>query len=159
MELNGLPLHPLAVHATVVLVPLAAVLAGAYAAVPGWRWATRWPMAVGAFAALGSVLLAYFSGKDFIDQSYPDQVPGIVQLHEDRAEVLLWVTVVFAAVAVLSAWGLGGPSALSSGRGERAQHAPVIEWSLVAMLVIFAVAVLLMAFQTGEAGARAVWGA
>ena len=54
MEINGLPLHPLVVHAAVVFLPCAALLALVYAAVPRWRWAVRWPMvgltAVGAGA-------------------------------------------------------------------------------------------------------------
>ena len=44
MEINGLPAHMLIVHAAVVFLPLASVLALVYAGVPRWRWATRWPM-------------------------------------------------------------------------------------------------------------------
>lgn len=158
MEVNGLPLHPLVVHAAVVFIPLAAVVAIVHAAVTRWRWATRWPMVGTATLALGAVLVTYFSGKDFIEQRYPTERPSVVQLHEERAEVLLWLTIVFVAFVLLAAWGLGGPSALASGRGARAKHAPLIEWSLVAMLLIFAISVILMTFQTGEAGARAIYG-
>ncbi|MBD8870148.1 DUF2231 domain-containing protein [Nocardioides donggukensis] len=158
MDINGLPLHPLVVHAAVVLIPIAAVLAGLYAAVPRWRWATRWPMAGAALAALGSVLVAYFSGRDFVKERFPDERSTVIQLHEERAEVLLWLTIIFVAVVLLAAWGLGGPSALASGRGARGKHAPLIEWSLVAMLAIFAVSLILMTIQTGEAGARSIWG-
>jgi hypothetical protein len=35
MEIAGLPLHPLVVHGAVVLSPLAALVALAYAGVPG----------------------------------------------------------------------------------------------------------------------------
>ena len=38
MELNGVPLHPLVVHAVVVLGPLAAFAGLAYAIVSKWRW-------------------------------------------------------------------------------------------------------------------------
>ena len=44
MEINGLPLHPLVVHAVVVLSPLAALGGLLYAAVPRWRWWLRWPL-------------------------------------------------------------------------------------------------------------------
>ena len=51
MEITGLPLHPLVVHAAVTLIPLSAVGAVALAVVPRWRWLTRWPAAVVAVAA------------------------------------------------------------------------------------------------------------
>jgi hypothetical protein len=158
MEINGLPVHPLIVHAAVVLLPMAAVLASVHACVTRWRWATRWPTVAVTAAGLGTVVLAYFSGKDFIEQRYPEEVPSAVLLHEERGEILLWVTVVFTLVVLLAAWGLGGPSALASGWGARGRHDGLVEWSLVGMVLFFALAVLLMAFATGEAGARAVWG-
>ena len=45
MEINGLPLHPLVVHAAVIFGPLAAVAALAFL-VPRWRDRLRWPMVV-----------------------------------------------------------------------------------------------------------------
>ena len=158
MEINGLPAHPLIVHAAVVLVPLAAFLALAYAGIPRLRWATRWPMVVTGLAALGAVLAAYFSGKDFIETRFPEERTSLIELHQERAEVLLWLTVVFVAFVLAAAWGLGGPSALASGRGARGKHASVIEWSLVSMVVVLAIALFLMTAYTGEAGARSVWG-
>lgn len=156
MEINGLPAHPLIIHAAVVLIPIAAVLAASYAVVPRWRWYTRWPMVGFSFAALAAVMFAYFSGKDFLDQR--PELESIVQPHEERAEILFWLTIVFVGVVLISAFALGGPSALVSGRGARGRHAPLIEWFLMVMLVIFAVSLILMTFQTGEAGARMVWG-
>ena len=53
MEINGPPLHPLVIHAVVVFVPLAALLAIAMS-VPKWRWLARWPalsVTIGATAA------------------------------------------------------------------------------------------------------------
>ena len=44
MEFNGLPLHPLVVHAVVILGPLAGLTGLAYAFVPRWRWLLRWPL-------------------------------------------------------------------------------------------------------------------
>jgi hypothetical protein len=43
MTFAGLPLHPLVVHAAVVLTPLAALLVVGSAVLPRWRWLTRWP--------------------------------------------------------------------------------------------------------------------
>jgi hypothetical protein len=157
MDVNGLPLHPLVVHAAVVLIPVAAVLATVFACVSRWRWVLRWPMVGTTAGAVASVLVSYFSGRTFIDQHYPDERPPTILLHQERAEVLLWLTLVFAVIVLLSAWGLGGPSSLKSERGARDRHAPVVEWSLVAMLLMLAVSLILMTYQTGEAGARSVW--
>lgn len=164
MEINGLPAHALIVHAAVVFVPLAATLALAYAGVPRLRWATRWPMVAFTIAALGSVLAAYFAGRDLLKTF---EEPGgkfeagqspVIQLHQERAEVLLWLTVVFVVIVLLAAWGLGGPSGLISGRGARGRHTELIEWSLVAFLVVLAISLILMTIATGEAGSRSVWG-
>ena len=66
MEINGLPLHPLVVHAAVIFGPLAALAALGYL-VPRWRDTLRWPMVGLAVIATGALVLAYFSGGDFLD--------------------------------------------------------------------------------------------
>jgi hypothetical protein len=159
MEINGLPLHPLVVHAAVVFLPLAALLALVYAAVPRWRWATRWPMVGMTAVALGSIMTAYFSGKNFLSHRPELEQLSAVKLHQERAAVLFWVTIVFTVLVGLAAWGLGGPTGLASGRFARGRHNPLVEWSLVALLVIMSIASLAMVIQTGDAGATAVWGA
>ena len=156
MEINGLPAHPLIVHLAVVLIPLAAMLAVVYASVPRWRWATRWPMAGASVAAMGAAILAYFSGRNFLEQR--PELESVIQPHEERAEILFWLTIVFVLVVVLSALALGGPSPLRSGRGARGKHAPLIEWTMVSMLIVFSIALVAMTFQTGDKGARLVWG-
>lgn len=161
MEINGLPAHVLLIHAAVVFVPVASLVSVAYALVPRWRWATRWPAVVSTVAALAAVVAAYFSGKDFLEGRLAQatiQESSVLTLHQERAEVLLWLTVIFTATVLAAAWGLGGPSALASGRGARGKHDPLIEWSLISMVVILAIAVFLMAAATGEAGARSHWG-
>ncbi len=158
MEINGLPLHPLVVHAAVVFLPLAALLSLVYAGVPRWRWATRWPLVGLTAVALASIVSAYFSGRDFLDRRPELEQSAAVKLHEERAEVLFWVAIVFTVLVLLSASALGGPSGLVSGRFGRGRHNPLVEWSLVAMLAIMAIVALAMVVQTGDAGATAVWG-
>jgi hypothetical protein len=160
MEINGLPAHVLIVHAAVVFIPLASVMSLVYVWVTRWRWATRWPAVGLSLVALGAVLAAYFSGRNFRDRLIKAGIdlPSAVNLHQERAQVLLWVTIVFVAILLVAAWGLGGPSGLKSERGARGKHDPLIEWSLVAGVTVFALATFLMTIQTGDAGANAVWG-
>lgn len=149
MEINGLPLHPLAVHGAVVLAPLAALLAIAYV-VPPWREGLRWPLLVGAVLAVATVVLAYLSGDSFRDANAFFNDPAIpatarIDTHEDYGWLLLWVTVGFAVVALLNV----------------ALHRVEARWVRVLLplvLVVDAVSVLVLVFLTGEAGAKAVWG-
>ena len=144
MEVNGLPLHPLVVHAAVVFGPLAALLAVGYVAVPGRRDSLRWPMLGLALVAGVSVLAAYLTGRYFLTQR-PElaQLPG-VSTHRARAKVLLVVTSAFTVVAILSAW-------LHTRTGA-------VRVLLAALLGVSALATLVMVVLTGDAGARAVWG-
>ncbi len=159
MEINGLPAHPLIIHLAVVFIPLAAILAVSYAAVPRWRWATRWPMVVVSVIALLSVIYAWFSGRHLRDERVAAGVDAVrFQSHQEKADILLWVTVVFLALVLLAAWALGGTSALASGRGARGNHAAVIEWTAIVGVVILSVLLVTMGVATGEAGARLVYG-
>src|SRR3546814_17219762 len=87
MELNGLPVHPLIVHLAVVMIPVAAVLAALYSVVR-WRWALRWPMVGTSFAALGSVVLAWYSGKDLLESK--PELEQVTTPHQERADLLFW---------------------------------------------------------------------
>src|SRR3546814_19550740 len=82
MELNGLPVHPLIVHLAVVMIPVAAVLAALYSVVR-WRWALRWPMVGTSFAAPGSVVLAWYSGKDLLERK--QELEQLIQTNHERA--------------------------------------------------------------------------
>ncbi len=143
MEFNGLPLHPLVVHAAVVFGPLAALAALVYA-VPRWRDRMRWPMLGLALVATGAISAAYLSGDDLLENNPALGSLPAVQTHEDRAGILIWVILGFGVVAILTA-------ALHDRRG-------LVRGGLTALLVVGAVAVLIWTALTGDAGSRAVWG-
>ena len=117
MELNGVPLHPLVVHAVVVLGPLAALTGLAYAFVPRWRWLLRWPLVVLAVVTAGAAVLAASAGEALLE-ARPELEP-LVEEHEESGELLRTVALVYAALSLLAAYALGGVSALASGRGAR----------------------------------------
>ncbi|MCH1866597.1 DUF2231 domain-containing protein [Nocardioides sp. CFH 31398] len=158
MEIAGLPAHALVVHAAVVLTPLAALLAVPYAAVARWRWALRWPLLGLAVVAGLSIVLAWFTGGSYLDANPSlEQVPA-VSTHAARADVMLWVGLAFAVVAVAAALVLGGPTGLASGRGGREVRSVAVDRGLAVVLVVAALAALVLVVLTGDAGARAVWG-
>jgi hypothetical protein len=153
MELNGVPLHPLVVHAVVVLGPLTALTGLAYAFVPGWRWLLRWPLVVLAVVVAVVALTAVAAGEDLL-ASRPELGP-IVEDHQADGELLRNVALGFVLVAGFGAWALGGPSALASGRGARETRLAV---PAVALLAIGSVALIVTVYLAGDSGARAVWG-
>ena len=145
MEINGLPLHPLVVHAAVVFGPLAAVVALAYVVLPAWRDRLRWPMVVLALMGTGAITAAYFTGMNFFNSRPPElQQLEILQTHRTRAIRLFWVTLGFGVLAVLAAW-------LHTRTG-------VVRVVLNVLLGLAALAVLALAVLAGDSGSRAVWG-
>ena len=153
MEINGLPLHILVIHAAVVFGPLAALAGIAYVALPGWRDRLRWVTLALALVAVGAAWLAYFTGKDFLDSPRfaflddPNANAAIVkgiQDHEQLGEVLPWVVSGFG-LAVVAATLL------------HARTGPV-RVVLSVLVIAGAVATLVYSFLTGEAGSQAVWG-
>ena len=144
MEINGLPLHPLVVHAAVVFGPLAALTALAYVVLPAWRDRLRWPMVVLALIGTGEITAAYFTGMNFFNSRPPDlQQLEIHQTHRTRAIRLFWVTLGFGVLAVLAAW-------LHTRTGA-------VRVVLNVLLGLAALAVLALAVLAGDAGSRAVW--
>ncbi len=153
MEINGVPLHPLVVHAVVVLGPLAALAGLAYAAVPRWRWLLRWPLVVLALVTAVAAVLATQAGEALLE-ARPELEP-LVEEHEDHGELMRNVALAYVLVSTLAAWALGGVSALASGRGARTTRFGV---PVAVLLALSAVALLVVLFLAGDSGARAVWG-
>jgi len=144
MEISGLPLHPLLVHAAVVFTPIAALTALGYALLTRWRERLRWPMLVLAVVATLAVVAAFLSGKSFLDANPALGQRPIVGTHEERAELLLWLTLGFGVVAVVAGW-------------LHARSGPV-QVTLRDVLAVASAAVLVQVVLTGDAGSRAVWG-
>jgi len=144
MEINGPPLHPLVVHAAVIFGPIGALTAILYAVVPRLHERLRWPMLALALLATGSIVVAYLSGNDFLDSRPELGASPQVQTHEQRAENLLWATLVFGVVAI-------GAAILHPRQGG-------VRIAVSAVLMLSAAAVLVLVILTGDAGARAVWG-
>lgn len=164
MEVSGLPLHPLVVHAAVTLVPLAAVAAWALALAPGWRWAVRWVALLTALGALPVLLLTRASGQALLDERpfllSPDSaVAETLQTHQDRADVLTVAAVLLAVVVAVAFWLLPAPTGLASGRlDHRGRESRAASVTLSVLLLGLGAVVLVWVVLTGDAGSRAVWG-
>jgi hypothetical protein len=158
MEFDGLPLHPLVVHAAVILGPTAALTAIGYAVLPGWRWLLRWPMVALAAAAAGAIYVAKLAGDALLEARFSGATAELsekLELHEERGDLLVWFGVGFLILTVFAAQALGGPSGLVSGKGARESNA--VSLLALVLLVAGALALVVLTFLTGDAGARAVW--
>ncbi|MFT4008988.1 MAG: hypothetical protein QM655_02990 [Nocardioidaceae bacterium] len=156
MEISGLPVHVLVVHAAVVFTPLAVISAILFAVVPKWRYLTRWPTGVLVVVSTVAVWVAKLSGPDLQkDRGLPD---ALIRTHEQRGDVLAWVMLGFLVVGAYAVLTLGGPSGLVSGSGARTAAAPWAERVVPVALVVLGIVVLVWVVLTGDAGARATWG-
>ncbi|CAN5582725.1 hypothetical protein BH10ACT10_BH10ACT10_17430 [soil metagenome] len=156
MTFAGLPLHPLVVHAAVVLIPLTALLSIGLAVLPRWRWLVRWPTAAASLVCIALAFVATTSGKS-LEESRPE-LRALVQEHSARGQLLANLTIVLAVVVVVAARLLPGPSGLASGKGAVASRVRIADKVLPVLLVLAALLVLVQVVLTGDSGARAVWG-
>lgn len=153
MEINGIPAHPLVVHAAVVLVPLAALAAIALV-VPRWRAAARWPALVLAVLAALAVQAAVLTGENLEETRGPRS--PLIHDHSEWAErlLILWyVTAVLVVVAFLVL-----PHVRRATGDVRPGRVAVLEKPLVVVLPLLAVAAIVLVVLTGDLGAQSVWG-
>jgi uncharacterized membrane protein YqjE len=162
-EVHGLPLHPLVVHAAVVLIPLAALLAVLFVIPRTRRWAAL-PMALVAVGALGTVWLARKSGTNLF--SHVEDTSGLsdakfkastigkaIVHHESLANTLFYILIPFAIVAVIVYLIWLRPSWMPSGL----RFTGAVQYGACALLIIGAAVVTYQCYRTGEAGSKAVY--
>ena len=147
MEVNGLPLHVLVIHAAVVIGPVAALLASLYVLVPRWRDTLRWPMAGLAVATAVIAWVAVLSGEDFRESARFATAQGAfaeqLHEHEEYGEMLRNIATGFGLLGLLAAWvhTRTGPVRVLVG----------------VLLLLAALGTGVWTFLAGEAGARATW--
>ena len=157
MEINGVPLHPLIVHAVVVFVPLGALSAILFAVVPRWRWLLRWPTLLLALAAVVLTRIAVLTGTSLKNQkNFTGTLGDRIATHQTWAHRLEWSVWVFAVVALLAIWVLPYVVPLV-GRQDRVSPMTSLVMAATVLLPIAAAVVLVLAVITGDAGAKAVW--
>lgn len=142
----GLPVHPLIVHATVVVVPTAALAVALYAVWPRFRAWARWgPLAL-ASAAVVLTPLSTSSGE-----SLEHRVGGssAIEQHSHMADLLIWWVVPLAVLAALLWWWHRAESPARSGRSL----------ALVAAVLplLVSAGTLVQVVLIGHTGAEAAW--
>lgn len=148
-EIVGLPLHPLAVHGAVVLVPLLALAALAYALVPRLRTRVGWAAVLLAVAAPLAAVTAKLSGEAFQERrGLP--VVGELADHRNLGTTTMWLTIALGVLTLglyaVKRWG-GGPAAVRAW----------LSGGLTVLVVLAAGAAAVFVVRTGDLGSRIVW--
>ena len=161
-SIGGLPLHPLIVHATVVFVPLSVLGALVVVLLPRVRRRYGSLVVVTAVVATVCTVLAEQSGEA-LEHSLPRN-PAI-EAHAAAGDYLkLWMAPLMIAIAafvlmhrradrVARMEQTGTTSALALAGRQR-----VLAIGVAVVTVVLALGTALVVFQTGDLGARAVWG-
>jgi hypothetical protein len=146
--LGGIPLHPLVVHAVVVLLPLAALGVIAIALIPSWR--SRFGVLVVAAAAVstGLVPVATSTGEQ-LEESVSESAQ--LETHAELGDGVIFGALPLLVLSVALWWF-----------GRRAQAgSPVPRWlNLLVTIaaVVVAVGAIVQMVLVGHSGAKAVWG-
>ncbi|WP_265445232.1 DUF2231 domain-containing protein [Flexivirga meconopsidis] len=153
--INGLPAHPLIVHATVVLVPLAALAVILHALWPAAR--RRLGAATPVLAVVGLVLtwLTIGAGEALAHDLGPAGKSPAVERHEHLAEQLPpWaIALVVVAVGEWLWFRYDVPSRISRHTTRRG-----VDVAVRVVSCVVAVGLTVMLVRVGDAGARATSG-
>lgn len=157
----GIPLHPLLVHAPVVLVPLLATLAIAYAVVPFVRPHIRWVLGLLALATPIAALMTKLSGDAFFkrlqdrDRVTPEFFPTL-EAHQRLGTLTLYATIALGLLTLALVYFVG-PRVAAAHAGGGAGSTRVLSLVLGALSVVAAAVALYYVVRTGDSGAKAVW--
>ncbi|KQV76101.1 hypothetical protein ASC61_14420 [Aeromicrobium sp. Root344] len=146
-DFHGLPLHPLIVHATVVVVPLAALTVLLAALWPRFRaWSGPLPMGL-SLVGLALVPLSTSTGET-LERHVAHS--ALVERHTELAGGLLPWMLGLAIVASANY------AAHRRGRGRRPVHGS-IPMVLAVLAVVAAAGTTVQVVRIGESGAKAAW--
>jgi hypothetical protein len=149
MEILGIPVHPLVVHAAVVLVPLVAIGTLIIAFWPKARARFGWLTAVFSLGGVGATLLARESGEELFESLGGEASPTLSS-HMSWGNQAFWPAIVMA-VALFSM--------MLAMRGKKVdQRASAWYWVSAVVAVAAAVVSLVMIIKVGHSGAASVWG-
>lgn len=143
----GLPLHPLIVHATVVLVPTLTVLVTLSAVLPRFR---SWIGPVPVLAGLVSCVLVPLSTGSGEELEHRVGDSHLIEEHSELADTLIWFVIPLTLAAIAIYW-----MQRRSTTGQAAGKGVVAAVSVVAVLL--SGATLVDVALIGHSGAKAAW--
>ena len=156
-KIGDLPLHPLALHVPVIVIPLTLLLAMLFA-FPRTRAWSRWALGITAVGTALSTWVTKESGEALYEQlgiTGGNPVGDLINQHSELADQLFVITLVFAALAVANV--LLVPARQASDGAVTERLAPPLRIGLLALLLAAGVLAVIWTYRVGDLGARAVW--
>lgn len=164
MELEtlfGLPAHPLMVHVPVVLIPLAALIAIAFAIRPAWLDRYGWGLvALTGIGAVGAILAAGSGeGLEEIFRSNGETIGPALEDHAELGEIarnlsILFFFVVLAVVVLRHLARRKGDSATGFWAFMRSKGGAI---AIAVVLVLSAGGAMFAVAKAGHQGAKITW--
>ncbi|HYN65838.1 MAG TPA: DUF2231 domain-containing protein [Ornithinibacter sp.] len=160
--IGGIPLHPLIVHAVVVLVPLASLLLLLAALSPRIR---HWAGILTPLTATVALVLVPFATQS--GEALEERVTETAALeeHTELGESLLWLVLVLAALA-WALWFLDRRAQAAAattqagadreGTGARPARTPLLT-AVIVLSVVSVLATTVQVVRIGHSGASASW--
>ena len=142
--MGGLPLHPLVVHAPVVLIPLSAIALVLLIFVRKWRPHYAWLAVAGLVVGTLGAVAAVLTGNAFAETI------GLPARHATLGTILVWTAAALSVSAIV--WWL-----LQHQERGKEQESRVV-WASSIVTVVLVVATLIFTVLTGHSGAEAAWG-
>lgn len=163
-EFFGVPTHPLAVHAPVVLVPLLTIAAVVLVARSSWRRKVSWLMPTIVFVMAALLWVATESGEAVVASS---NVFGDITEHKKLGERTFQLSVVWFVIALVStvidraSSGPDGGDDLAMAGDQPIAAAPKVPAAaatgIAALAALVAVLTTVWLIRTGHAGAESRW--
>ncbi len=141
ITVGGLPLHPLAVHAVVVLLPLSVLGLIAIILRPSWRAGYQWLVMGGLAAGTVATIAAVKGGEELA------AITGITDEHRNLGSLLQYIAIALLVVAAIWMWQQTPGSVLGKG------VAPLAAIAAIGL----GFATLAISALVGHSGANAVW--
>jgi len=154
-EFFGVPTHPLAVHAPVVLVPIFTILAVVLAVRTDWRGRAWWLMPVGVLLMVAMLFVAKESGEAAAESN---NVFGDIDEHEDLAEMTFIISLVWFVATVATAVRdrmTRTPTPLSADVAPADRDTAALVLGVLA--AVLAILTTIWLIRTGHAGAESRW--
>ena len=148
---NGLPVHPLVVHAVVVLLPLATLGVIAIAVRPAWR--RPYGLLVVGCTALATVMIPVATSSG---EALEERV-GNPGEHAELGDQLIWFALPMLLLAAVL-WWLDRRSATTTAASTARTTSAGMVRTVAALAVVAALATSVQVYRVGDSGARSAWG-
>ena len=172
-----MPLHPLAVHIPVVLVPLFALLAIVFSCVPRVRKHCAWllcilavmtPLAAATAALSGDPLALQLLGELAEGTEIADETKAAISTHATYGGLLMWTTILLGILCLVLLFlvrrervAVTEPKDDNDDNDENTTRKPRRIGQIVVTVFIVPLSALAMflVYNAGHSGAEMVWGA